>query len=167
MEFARELCWHRRRAVLAAGFAQNPPGNSLGQLLFHRPKRKTDAVPSQVAQAAIRLKRAVRPNVLGHEFFSAIKIECGRNPFHFPNHCRIVECRAHFLQATAVHKHNTVHELNSMMPAGIEHFTQIRHARGTRFFANDVLPRLRRPNHPFLPQSSRQRNINRVNVATS
>jgi hypothetical protein len=41
-----------------------------------------------------------------------------------------------------MHEHNPVHELDAVLPAGVEHFSQLYHTHGAWFFADNVFPGL-------------------------
>ena len=67
-------------------------------------------------------------------------------------------------QTRAVHEHHAVHELHAVFCARGDHFFQVGGADPAGLFADDVLARRRRAQHPFLAQAGRQRDINRIHI---
>lgn len=106
----------------------------------------------------------IRPNVRGPEFLIAVKRELSRDSLDRTDTRWTIERLTQLLQTTAVHEHDTVHELDPMGLANIEDLLNIGGRQGCWFFRKDVLAMLGGGDNPLLAKSRRQRDINRIDV---
>ena len=106
----------------------------------------------------------IRPNVRGPEFLIAVKRELSRDSLDRTDTRWTIEGLTQLLQTTAVHEHDTVHELDAMGLANIEDLLNIGGRQGCWFFRKDVLAMLGGGDNPLLAKSRRQRDINRIDV---
>ena len=62
----------------------------------------------------------------------------------------------HFVKAVAVHEHHTVHEVNTALPTGTDHFAEVGGRSGAGFLAQDMLAGRRRAYDPLLTDPGRK-----------
>ena len=106
----------------------------------------------------------IRSNVRGPELLIAVKGELCRDSLDRTDTRWTIEGLTQLLQPTAVHEHDTIHELDAMGLANIEDLLDIGGRQGCWFFREDVLAMLGSRNNPVLAESRRQRDINRIDV---
>src|SRR5262249_16931354 len=67
-------------------------------------------------------------------------------------------------QPLAVHEHDAIHELHTVLPAGVEHGTDIGAAEAARFLAQNVLARPGCLEDPLLADAGGQRDVHRIHI---
>lgn len=106
----------------------------------------------------------IRSNIRGPELLIAVKGELCRYSLDRTDTRWTIERLTQLLQTTAVHEHDTVHELDAMGLANIEDLLNIGGRQGCWLFRKDVLAMFGSRNYPLLAKSRRQRDINRIDV---
>src|SRR5260370_16770709 len=115
----------------------------------HGPERKPDAVPAEVAQAAVWFEPGVSTDIGGEELLRSRESEGGSDAPDSTNGL-IIQSLAHESQSAAVHEHYAIHELHSMAPACVQHLLQISPVRTAGLFADNMLVGRVGSPHPFL-----------------
>jgi len=164
-EFGRELDRYLSGTRPVRSFGQDPPGHFGRHPSFDRPEDLADAVPAEVAQAALRFEFAVQANVRLEKRFGAAERELDADAAKRPESLGVVDRAAQQRQSTTVHEHHAVHELHAVGSTGVGHRAQVGERRRAWLFAQDMLPRFGRADHPFATQAGRQRDVDRVDVA--
>ena len=63
-----------------------------------------------------------------------------------------------------MHEHDSIHELHTMLLAGLDHFLKIPRGNTTWLFAEYVLSGAGSLKDPFLPQTRRQGDVDRIDL---
>ena len=162
---AREFHRNRIRTVPAPELGEQSPGDSFGQSVLHGEQREADVVPAEVAQAAHRFQAAADSDVALFEIVRSEKAELRRDASQIADRAR-VDRFANGRQTVTVHEHDAVHVLHVVRLARREDFLDVGQRVAARFFAHHMLAGLSGFDDPLLADSSRQRNVNRVDVVS-
>src|ERR1035437_7915066 len=106
---------------------QDLASHSLRKLPVHGPESKSDAIPTEITQAALRFQVAERSNIGDEEFLVGTESKRRGNPPDGANGLAIIERFPDALEAPAVHEHHPVHGLHLVASASLQHFEQLNH----------------------------------------
>src|SRR5208283_5191081 len=159
-----KLGWNRRLAGMAPALAEHAPACAPGQLPVHGPEGKANAIPTEVSQAAVWLELALGADVRVESLLGRIETECGVDSPDAPDGMAVIQDVADQFQPPAVHEHDSIHELNAVAAASLQHLNQVAHRYGTGLLADQMLARLGGAQDPFLANARGQRNINPIDI---
>src|ERR1017187_3819148 len=163
-EFGREFCRHRQLAARVLELREDSAGHPLRKPPVHGPEGKSDAIPTEITQASIRLQIALRSNIGDEEILQGTERKCRGNPPDGANGLAVIEHFPDSLQAAAVHEHDVIHELDLVSLASLQHFNQLNHTGGAGFFADDVFAGLGGALDPLPTDSGGQRDVNGIDI---
>src|SRR5262249_52823795 len=140
-EFAREFGGHSSLTAGMFKLRERSAGHLYRQFPVHGPKREANTIPTKIAEATIRLQSTLGTNISPEKIFRGQEAESRCYSPDGADGSAITEHFADSIQSRAVHKHDPVHELHPMLPAGLQHFRQLFGTGRARLLADNVLAR--------------------------
>src|ERR1039458_2370375 len=90
-EFGREFCRHRQLATRVLELREDSAGHSLRKPPVHGPEGKSDAIPTEITQASVRLQVALRSNIGDEEILRGAERKCRSDPPDGANGLAVIE----------------------------------------------------------------------------
>src|ERR1700720_2438148 len=122
-----------------APFGKDAPAHAPGQFPAHRPEGDLDAIPAEVAEAAVRFEFAASADIRRKKLFRRLEAEHAVDAPDGADVPAIVERWRDWGEPRAVAEHDSIHELHPVAPTRGEDLGEIGHGDGARFFGNHML----------------------------